>query len=136
MSESSSHLSLVALLAHWICANCLTGDPGLMLVDHPDFTRLSRPPKIHGYLPDVYVRDTRHSQLVIGEAKTRWDLQTKHTLDQLTAFLETRDSGLTTRLVLAVPWDMTRLARSILARICRDLDIPSNGHVVLDQLPG
>ena len=49
--------------------------------------RGERPPRIEGYVPDVFVTDVPTTTTLIGEAKTQQDIETDHSRRQIFAFL-------------------------------------------------
>ena len=136
MPESVGHARLVDSLVGWIAATQLDGDPGAILVDCPASVASAKPPAILGFIPDVFVRKSVGRSLIIGEAKTARDLESRHTREQLTAFLTRCAQVRSSMLVLAVPWYLERFAKVALRR----LKIASNATgvetVVLEQLPG
>ena len=48
--------------------------------------RGERPPKLAGFMPDVYATDVPTTKTLVGEAKTAADLETKHSRAQISAF--------------------------------------------------
>ena len=50
--------------------------------------RGERPPRIEGYVPDVFVTDVPTTTTLIGEAKTQQDIETDHSRRQIFAFSE------------------------------------------------
>ena len=87
MAESLFHLNLVNELVSWISATLLNGDIGLMLIDRPESGKKSKPPKIGGYIPDIFVTGSEKYTLIIGEAKTAKDLERNHSINQIREFL-------------------------------------------------
>ena len=139
MGESSSHIRLVEQLSSWILHQLLNGDDGYMMIDHPDSTMTARPPKIGGFIPDVYVPCATRSGLIIAEAKTGRDLETKHSLEQFNAFLGRCSEIEGAMFVLAVPWDMVRLAEAIIRQLVNRVDAEGAHKVttkVLEKLSG
>lgn len=98
--------------------------------------RGERPPRIGGYTPDVYATDVPTTTTLIGEAKTRPDLENDHTRRQITAFLE--HLALTPRavFVLAVPLAAGATARRMVAQLREPWAEHDVRVVVLDQLDG
>ncbi len=80
------------------------------------------PPLIGGYRPDIIARSTRAcSNLLIAEAKTDRDIDNRHTLDQISAFIDHLDTlphGVGT-FILAVDGHVADLARTVLRFACR-----------------
>ena len=52
------------------------------------FPLLNAPQPIHGYIPDLLIFHNNYSELILGEAKTRSDIDNMHTLSQLKAYLK------------------------------------------------
>ena len=136
MAESAAHIRLVDQLQYWISELLLDGDSGCMLVDSPDNTVSSRPPKIRGFVPDAYVSCGPGDVLVIGEAKTARDLVRKHSLDQIAAFLQTCSESENSYFILAVPWDQARLAQSLVKKLKVDTGTRGVRSEVLEKLGG
>ena len=88
MPESARHARLVqAIVAH---AERRLGKVADILVrdDAVRPLRGERPPKLAGFMPDVYATDVPTTKTLVGEAKTRTDLETQHSRAQISAFLE------------------------------------------------
>lgn len=133
MPESVNHLRLVKQMACWISAEYLDGDSGALLVDDPSSAG-GRPPPLSGFVPDVYVRMASRDAVVVGEAKTAVDLERTHTRNQLAAFLKECSTVANGVLVVAVPWYISRLARSLVKKVQRQNDLEAVNIVVLDKI--
>jgi len=136
MGESEGHMRLVRELVLWVARDYFGGETGQLLVDTPGTNSFSKPPRLNGFVPDLYARDGKDKQLIIGEAKTARDLENNHTRDQLSAFLTGCMQCDDALLVLAVPWHVERLARNLLMKIQRDVEAQTVSVVVLEQLLG
>lgn len=79
--------------------------------------RNERPPRISGYTPDVYAVDVPTTRTLIGEAKTRIDLETEHSRRQIAAFLGYSAYSTGGIFVLAVPAIARPAARSLVKRL-------------------
>lgn len=81
------------------------------------------PPLIGGYRPDIIARmPASWPDLLIAEAKTNHDIDKRHTLDQINAFVEhlqTLPRGVGT-FVLAVDGCVADRARTVLRFACRE----------------
>jgi len=109
------------------------------MIDHPDSEAAARPPRIGGFIPDVYVPCAPGNRLIIAEAKTGRDLDTKHSLDQFDAFLGRCSQVENAMFVLAVPWDMVRLAEAIIRQTANRAGAVGAHNVttkVLEKLSG
>jgi hypothetical protein len=136
MSESAAHQSLVRSLVAWVTQTRGAGSIGCVYIDCPESNSYSKPPTIGGFIPDLYYEPPGEIQPIIGEAKTAKDLESRHTLSQFAAFLlhcENCGSGV---LVVAVPWHLTRLARSILRELIQRKGWHKAKILVLEQLEG
>jgi hypothetical protein len=120
----------------WISESLLAGDEAYIMADLPERRAQQKPPSVNNFVPDVYVSPTSNTQLIIGEAKTGYDLDSRHTREQVKAFLrkcaELNDSVF----VFAVPWDMVRLAKSIVRDLQTEVGAQEVDVVVLDKLAG
>jgi hypothetical protein len=133
MAESLSHITLVTALAKWTAHRFFGGDHGCIFIDAPNIGPERKPRSINGFVPDLYA-ETANRRLIIGEAKTRHDVETNHTKQQLEAFLircnQTPDSWL----ILAVPWYLTRCAGNLLQQIQKRISTNVNTFVI-EKLP-
>jgi hypothetical protein len=135
MPESASHKRLVNELKQWITNNYKDNEDFFIWTDSPQNGISKAPIRIEGFVPDVYAKSLSLPRQIIGEAKTARDLDTKHTENQLTAFLRycSRNEG--SFFVLAVPWDHVRYARSLI-KYWKTLHKAENVEaLVLEKLP-
>ena len=68
-------------------------------------------------MPDAYVILDELGRVVVGEAKSIGDLENSHTEAQITAFLERCARVEGSAFLLAVPWPVERLARTLLTNL-------------------
>jgi len=136
MPESAVHLALVQSLVQWVKSNCLIEKDGLLLVDDPAQMASSKPPSINGYFPDVYLRGLRLRSILIGEAKSAYDLESRHSRKQLASFLIHLLSVERGTLLVAVPWHVVPRAKSLIRAIQRETNSMSVQTIFLDYLPG
>ena len=132
MGESQQHLALVDIVlryAEWRLRGC---SAVVVFADMPTVPRGERPPRVGGFVPDVFAIDVPTTVRIIGEAKTREDLERPHTDRQLTAFLECLGL-LGGTLVLAVPWDATAAASRIAQRLRSATQAQNVEIVILDD---
>ena len=134
MPESASHVNLVGALVQWIAAAYLAGDTGGILVDSSASN--GKPPAIGGFVPDAFVELAAQEIMVVGEAKTWRDLESRHTREQLGTFLQWCRLNQRGVLVLAVPWPVTRLASMIVRSLQRKHGCGSVRTIILDKLGG
>lgn len=132
MAESAKHIDLINLMKSLVCKN-ENIDASFLLTDNP-YDRKNCPPTLYGYKPDLYY-DFR-GLLIIGEAKTKDDLLTEHTKNQIGTYIRlcSKFKG-ESRLYLAVPWTENILATNIIKNISNNLGVMINYYVV-DELKG
>ena len=119
MSESRAHIDLVLIAAKHI-KNTLPSDlAGLVQYDFPDAVRPTK--AIKDFIPDIYF--WHEDILIIGEAKTINDFDRQHSVDQYTAYLkECHEFCGTSKLVIAVPWQLVATAKNYLRRLRTQLE--------------
>lgn len=128
MSESHYHIDLVYSLKKWINDQYQDND-SIVLLDLPDYDVNNKPFLISGYRPDAYAKIFNGKIIIIGEAKTARDLESKRSEKQLIAFLEFCSKTSNSKFVLAVPWDIKRFAISFI----KDMKI-QNGYNAVDAV--
>ncbi len=136
MPESQCHVDLVALLVKWIATEHLDGNVGGVLWDSGGTTRSEVPPLVGGYRPDAYATASLDNRCIVGEAKSPWDLENRHTTKQLLAFLTYCQQIKNAVLVLAVPWHCAPLASNMIENLKRQHGLGSIEAIVLKDLPG
>jgi len=95
--------------------------------------RGERPPKVAGFIPDVYASNVPTTMMLIGEAKTAADLETKHSRAQIAAFLKylaLTPGGL---FVLAVPVAVKPRARWLLRELVQSFGPDAPQTEVIDD---
>jgi len=136
MAESRTHQILVERLVQWMQRNISSSDSAVLLVDSPTTAVGNKPPAISGYNPDVFCRPIGGEHVLIGEAKTAGDIETKHSRDQFRAFLVYLKQGQSGTLVVAVPWRAVGQVMSLIRFLQRETDTMGVKTVFLDKLPG
>jgi len=94
--------------------------------------RGERPPRIDGFTPDVHAVDVPTTRTLIGEAKTRADLETDHSLLQISAFLGYLAKTSGGLFVLAVPLTAGATARRLLRQLNAPFTARPTRLIVLD----
>ena len=94
--------------------------------------RGERPPRIEGYTPDVHAVDVPTTRTLVGEAKTRIDLETDRSRQQISAFLRYLAQTPSGLFVLAVPLPAGATARRLLAGLNAPFANSVTRVVVLD----
>ncbi len=134
MPESQEHSNLVATLHNYI-ADRFCGSRGeRVLTDSVGKESRTRPPPIEGYVPDAYIMLNEQGRVVIGEAKSMRDLENSHTEAQVTAFLRRCGMAEGSAFILAVPWPIERLARTVLTNLRVREGLPQVETVVLSEM--
>ena len=132
MSESVQHTRLVqAIIAQ------LDTDLGplcdiMVCDDSPNPLRGERPPKLSGFIPDVYATDVPTTRVVVGEAKTEQDLETTRSHLQITAFLTYLSAMRNSLFILAVPFCCIPRGNNLLQELTRTSDTPPLIRVIDD----
>jgi hypothetical protein len=136
VGESEQHITFVAAIERWIQNIIIPKRQGIVFKDTSATNPAERSPVIFGYVPDIYFKSTDGCLVIVGEAKIRSDLENRHTVAQLEGFLRHCQAHESSMLVIAVPWDMVRLAKSMTHRIKRKVNGPDVEIVILEKLVG
>ena len=129
--ESASHVALVGKLIDHVRRRHLPPRGLLMLADHPA-CRGNLPPRIGGFLPDLFASDLPATFEVLGEAKTIPDLLTDRSKRQITAFLDHLAVRPSTTFYLYVP----PFSRPRAIGFMKELSRPSHGGITIEVLDG
>ncbi len=121
MAESELHRNLVNMMYRWISRVWFDGDSAAVFVDDGDTSTGPPPPTILGHRPDVYALLPGTTGVIVGEAKTPSDLETRRSQDQLSAYLRYCAGQRDSRLVVAVPWTHEASARVLLSVIKKNI---------------
>ena len=128
MGESYIHVCLVKEIISWVERH----DPqAVIFADSCIVNAYHTPPNIGGHVPDVYARVNSLMQTIIGEAKTRKDLENDHSMSQFKAYLSYCRDYPGTRLILAVPWDMRRFVNNLFNRLKLEMELPADSVEIL-----
>lgn len=136
MAESNQHIVLVYKMYEWVCSNLLYGDSGSVMVDLPEIKKASKPPMIvNDFRPDLYALQIKSNILIIGEAKTAKDFETRHSINQYKSYIYTchLHNG-KAYLVIAVPWFLVARARNLLKRIIKECTVDNTELIVIPKL--
>ena len=134
MAESSQHAALVQIIIGYIKRE--HGDvTALGIVDDlSSAIGAEKPNRIEGFVPDVYAFNAPRTTTIIGEAKTKDDLDTERSKKQIAAFLSHlrhQDAGV---FIIAVPWQVKRRAQAIVSTLQAAAGAASVRTVTLDDL--
>lgn len=135
MGESSLHMRLVQSLVKYISSSLVNGDQAYIFIDAPDSGQNRKPPRISNFVPDVCVPKSPDGWYIIGEAKVAEDFNSRHTEEQILAFLQSCAHASKSMFILAVPWDIVRLARATLKALQVKVAANNVKIVVLEKLP-
>ena len=133
MSESTTHARLVEVLASYAKTEFEASGNFALYVDKVSTDRQESPPYIGGYVPDVLVRDVPQTRIMIGEAKTRNDLEAVRSRKQMRAFLEYLRHIPDSTFVLCVPMVSKATARNLLREIRKAMPESPTKTIVLDS---
>lgn len=136
MPESLLHTELVRSLALWASTGLASHSHVVVYVDLPENPAENKPPSIEGFFPDLYCTSVGGQPLCIGEAKTLGDLESKHSRQQLTAYLRFLLNFAPGLLVVAVPWRAVPSARSLVRAIQRQSNTRAVNTHFIEKLPG
>lgn len=132
MPESAEHAELVGALVRF--AEQELGPIATLAVrdDAVRPVRGERPPRIGGYVPDLFATDVPTTRTLIGEAKTQRDLERDHSRRQISAFLDHLSRTPNGVFVLSVSLVAGVTARRLLAELQAPLAGALTRTVVLD----
>ena len=103
-----------------------------MLVDLQENPGDEVPPKIGGFIPDIYVTRKQGHSIIIAEAKTDGDIDNRHTRDQAISFikhLNRRKAGI---FILSVTGYKADRAKTVLHFIRKEFQVVSTEIEVFD----
>ena len=136
MPESATHIGLVQRLVAWVEIHWASEQDGLLYVDDPSRTAADKPPTILGYTPDVYWKALTGHSVLIGEAKSAYDVETRHSRKQFASFISHLSSVEEGTLLIAVPWHVVPQTKSLIRAIQRATGSTAVRTIFLDLLPG
>ena len=136
MSETSEHKNLVEMMARRLKAI----DTDLRVaVDLPDSIDFNRPPKISGFIPDVYAFNEITQACYICEAKvlkkqkSGWEMD-KRSLSQIAAFIDHIDQSPQGLFIFGAYGNSSIRAKSILRCFLKERKIAEEKIQVFDGL--
>lgn len=134
MPESATHQGLVRELVSW--AECNRECNGALFVDEPSRDASNKPPRINGFVPDLYWKSLNGTSILIGEAKSAYEVESRHSRKQFSSFLSHLGVVAEGTFVIAVPWHVVPQAKSLVKAIQRDTGTGHVRTVFLDYLAG
>lgn len=133
MPESFLHMSLVNYLHNWVLENYQDYSPDW--IDLPKFRSRMSQRTINRFVPDFYARNKKNSnQVIVGEAKTPFDLENIHSEEQIASFLHHCKLYEGSIFLLAIPWDYAACARGFIKYLKNKNDLKNVRTVVVDVL--
>ena len=130
MAESLFHMDLVRTIALYI--KQITPDYSASLLDAelPEYGRT--PQCLYGYYPDIRYRD--NNSIIIGEAKTQYDIDNDHTEAQLNAYIdELLTYNLQRHIIYCVPFVSYSQMKNYLRHIKEQRELTDIAFHVLDN---
>ncbi len=114
MEGLSRHSNLVESIKGWILEYVPDNRMFCIYCDLPSNNASNKPLRIEGFIPDIYAIERDYELIIVGEAKTPGDLETRHSMAQFEAFLRHCSGKINSMLVIAVPWHMVNCGRSLI----------------------
>lgn len=116
MGESQTHKDLLVKICKWIKSS---DETAIILCDEVDAVgQTDLPPMINDVRPDVYAIGRARYRYIIGEAKaSQSDLESEHTIKQLTAYIEFCVSTENSVLVVAVPVMLINCTKNLIRNL-------------------
>ena len=134
MPESAAHARLVRTILEFINRNFAPLSEIAVRDDSSSPVRGERPPLISGFVPDVYAVNVPTTMTIIGEAKTRRDLETTHSQAQIIAFIQYLSTLSDGVFVLSVPLVAGAATRRTIEAANRVIPSPSTRIFILDGI--
>lgn len=134
MSESVQHIRLVQAILAYVRREFANLTALAIFDDTAEPTRGEKPPRIYGYVPDVYAVNVPPTTTIIGEAKTRSDLETQRSRAQIAGFLDFLSVKANGVFILAVPFSAAATARTVVTTAQRGLRPSETRVVILDGI--
>lgn len=132
LTESKIHRDLVNLIVIYIKKNHSNLDPNLFYIDNGD-PNASPPQMGDGYRPDFFY-EWDH-QLIIGEAKTPFDLERQHSVFQYHSFInQCENFEGNAQFILSTNWYCEAAAKNLLSKIRRDAKIHKTKINVISEM--
>ena len=119
MAESILHTNLVREIINWVKINCSSNDYYLIQSDLPENKKYSKPPLVLGFYPDVFVN---FNKTIIGEAKTRDDINNHHTIQQINAYLKYLSKKKNSLFIFACPWEVYEESFNLINKIQQETE--------------
>lgn len=132
MSESSEHIELVNMIKQYVIMKHPHAEKYLFRIDCGD-SDYKPPQMINGYTPDFLYE--WNGVLIIGEAKTPFDLERPHSNFQFQSFLRYCEqyNGVSF-FILATSWDFVATGKNLLKRLYKDINCSKTKIDVISRI--
>lgn len=128
MAESEQHRILVKKMEIWLNENF---PDSKAVVDAQEKPGDPTPPIIGSHRPDLYAELKK--QVIIGEAKTSFDIERPHSISQFKSFLSYLEKGKGNQLILSVPHENGGKARFVLEKLRENMTLKKTHMIVFDE---
>jgi hypothetical protein len=134
MGESLEHTKLVDSIKKWLLEYKQSSSNLCVFCDSPSRSSQDKPPAIEGFIPDIYAIIPNGELVIVGEAKTWSDIESRHSIAQFGAFLRYCSTRKNTMLVIAVPWDMVNCVKSLVRFLQKSTNTQAACVKILEKL--
>ncbi len=135
MPESRLHSRLIMAIRLWVEHTYVHRTDIFLYVDETLSVSRQKPPRLNGFVPDVYATSLANDLTIVGEAKTGLDLETRRSREQLFAFLRHLSCSPCPLLALAIEWQYRATAKSLLQLLKRRAQAEPVTVIILDNAP-
>lgn len=135
MALSDSHIRLVGELKSYVFTKYGSAGQLIIYTDNPDPNIKAKTPIIGGTIPDLYARCFCPEVIIIGEAKTVRDVESRHSIAQYEQYLRYCSHSLNIELIFAVPWTALVTLKNKIRVIKRRLNIYDVKPIYIEPLP-
>jgi len=131
MSETRQHIELTKAIISYVQEHFGAEDLAL-LTDLPG--SCDKPPRVYGFVPDVFANNAPQTLVIIGEAKTAQDLATDHSKAQICEFIRFLAAQSRAVFILAVPWPAAASARQMVEQYLAVFEANNVRPIILDGM--
>ena len=134
MAESTNHVELLRRLIAFVQDTMNANHEMVVMHDLPASIGAEKPPTVGGFRPDLYATDAVRQLVVIGEAKTTFDIESDHSRAQYLAYAQHLRSCPEPILILSVPWHLRVRAKTLLRLATKAANAPHIVCRVIDDM--
>lgn len=131
VAESIEHAKLIEIILKYVKKTYSGTQALIILDDRSQFIGSEKPPRINGFVPDVYVQDMPETFTLIGEAKTARDLESERSKLQIIAFCEYLSKCETATFILSTEWKMLATGKCLMRYVQRQLPPDASLEIIL-----